>query len=273
MHPFPHHRNDRVDSWCLRIIVAWLFIAVALYCLAMRTYRQPFDWSQWPTTPPEVMRANWLSHLGQDAWVAAIHGDKRGGTFLDVGAYDGVTHSNTAVLERELGWRGWCVEPHPWQYARLCRNRSAICLPFAATWLDCPQELTMTDNDGLSAIVPALDGHFPVHAWSIDEMLERWHVPDIAVIEYLSLDVEGHELEALRGMRDTLPRVQSATIEHGCDPDRRRVIIELMRDAGFDVVRQDVRHDDFFWRPRGIADGIDPQAVWERIDATLFPPG
>ena len=34
-------------------------------------------------------------------------------TFLEIGAFDGVTESNTIIMERCLGWRGVLVEPNP----------------------------------------------------------------------------------------------------------------------------------------------------------------
>ena len=44
---------------------------------------------------------------------------RRNGYFVDVGAYDGVTYSNTCFLERELGWQGVCFEANPRAYAKL----------------------------------------------------------------------------------------------------------------------------------------------------------
>ena len=34
-------------------------------------------------------------------------------TFLEIGAFDGVSESNTIIMERCLGWRGVLVEPNP----------------------------------------------------------------------------------------------------------------------------------------------------------------
>ena len=34
-------------------------------------------------------------------------------TFLEIGAFDGVTESNTIIMERCLGWRGVLIEPNP----------------------------------------------------------------------------------------------------------------------------------------------------------------
>lgn len=44
--------------------------------------------------------------------IVQLFGDKSVGHFLDVGAYDGKTFSNTLRLA-ELGWSGVCVEPSP----------------------------------------------------------------------------------------------------------------------------------------------------------------
>ena len=49
---------------------------------------------------------------GQDRWVIleALPWLRRG-FFLDLAAADGLTHSNTHVLEKWFGWRGICIEP------------------------------------------------------------------------------------------------------------------------------------------------------------------
>jgi FkbM family methyltransferase len=47
------------------------------------------------------------------------------GTFLDLGAYDGVDLSNTRALT-QLGWSGICVEPNPVIFERLCDNLKAF---------------------------------------------------------------------------------------------------------------------------------------------------
>jgi hypothetical protein len=47
-----------------------------------------------------------FSQVGQDAWALGHFGAKRGGVFVDVGASDGVTGSNSYLLEKCLGWTG-----------------------------------------------------------------------------------------------------------------------------------------------------------------------
>lgn len=53
----------------------------------------------------------------QDTWMTALarHNgwDKSGGFFFDLGAFDGLKCSNSALVEKQFGWRGVCVEPRP----------------------------------------------------------------------------------------------------------------------------------------------------------------
>src|SRR5262249_56743026 len=56
-----------------------------------------------------------FSQLGQDIFVYNTFFRERRtkGYFVDIGAYDGVTFSNSLFFERHLGWQGVCIEPLP----------------------------------------------------------------------------------------------------------------------------------------------------------------
>lgn len=58
---------------------------------------------------PDAYR--YVSQAGQDAVVDRFFQQKREGTFVDVGGFDGVTGSNTFFLELFRGWTGLLVEP------------------------------------------------------------------------------------------------------------------------------------------------------------------
>jgi len=53
----------------------------------------------------------------QDTWITAVarfNGwDKAGGFFLDLGAFNGLKCSNSALVEKKFGWKGVCVEARP----------------------------------------------------------------------------------------------------------------------------------------------------------------
>ena len=47
---------------------------------------------------------------------------KSDGVFVDIGAHDGITLSNTWFFENYLGWTGYCFEPNPSLFAKLVEN-------------------------------------------------------------------------------------------------------------------------------------------------------
>jgi len=70
------------------------------------------------------------SQKGQDQLVLQILGYKRGGFFIELGAFDAIGGSNSLSLERNYGWNGLCIEPkeeHQWALAhRRCTLISAV---------------------------------------------------------------------------------------------------------------------------------------------------
>ncbi len=50
------------------------------------------------------------SMSGQDKWVLETLNFKTNGFFVDLGAMDGITYSNTYTLEKDYSWTGICVE-------------------------------------------------------------------------------------------------------------------------------------------------------------------
>lgn len=136
---------------------------------------------------------------------------REGGTFLEAGAHDGYTQSNTYYLERFHGWSGILVEPIP-ELNRLCAKRrpdsrvvrAAVVGPGFAD-----PEVTMHFGDLMSAVGdpghaagglavvgrPAYEVSAP--AKTLTAILDEAGAPPI---DLMVLDLEGHELEALRGL-------------------------------------------------------------------------
>ena len=143
--------------------------------------------------------------------------NKQNGVFVDIGAHDGITLSNTYFFEKSMGWTGICVEPIPEVYNRLKKNRSCVCVqgcifdnrdsvPFLkiSGWAEMlsgimenydPQHLKRIQweidlNGGQSEIIN-------VKCYDLTDLLIDHHMHHI---DYLSIDTEGGELGILQSI-------------------------------------------------------------------------
>ena len=64
------------------------------------------------------------AQLLQDLWVLYELKEKRNGYFVEFGACDGISLSNTLLLEKTFGWQGALAEPARAWHAALYRNRN-----------------------------------------------------------------------------------------------------------------------------------------------------
>jgi FkbM family methyltransferase len=148
---------------------------------------------------------------GQDLLAYLYFRGKRSGFFLDIGAHDGRTYSNSYVFE-QLGWRGACVEPLPGVFERLRQNRRCDCYQAALAGRSDPEApfIHAQGVDTLSGLESDLvcghgdwilrEGGKPerikVRAMTFPELMV--HYPRILTIDFLSLDVEGAEMSILK---------------------------------------------------------------------------
>jgi FkbM family methyltransferase len=144
---------------------------------------------------------------------------RRRGTFVELGAFDGLDQSNTAWFEANRGWRGILIEPIPELFERCVRNRPLAtvvnCACVSSTYDRSTVEMIYS---GLMSIVRgARSSDQADEDWTAlgEELqqLERYSctVPartlssvledhGLQNIDLLSLDVEGYELEVLQGL-------------------------------------------------------------------------
>jgi len=88
--------------------------------------------SSWYKIDSDIVDPSYLitskSQIGQDTKVIEYYKEKQNGYFIEIGASDGITLSNTYLLEKKYNWRGICVEPIPDNYSKLIINRqNSIC--------------------------------------------------------------------------------------------------------------------------------------------------
>lgn len=187
------------------------------------------------------------SEIGQDKWVLVkMFPEVTNGVFLDVGSGHGTIGSNTKALE-ERGWTGICVDPFPTHMAgRTCEMVKEVVSSVSG------QQVKFHTHAGLGGIADTL-GKWKEEASqspavelttvTLAEILERAEAP--AFIHFLSLDIEGAELDALRGIPLDKYRFGAMAIEHNEEEPKRTEIINYLRQYGYERVHS-YRQDDFF---------------------------
>lgn len=187
------------------------------------------------------------SEIGQDKWVLVkMFPGVTGGYFLDVGSGHGTIGSNTKALE-ERGWTGICVDPFPvYMEGRTCKMEKEVVSSAAG------QRVTFYTHSGLGGIGDTL-GKWKEEAMkspaveltttTLREILERNGAP--TYIHFLSIDIEGAELDALKGLPLDKYRFGAMAIEHNEEEPKRTDIINYLRQFGYERVHT-YRQDDFF---------------------------
>lgn len=159
------------------------------------------------------------SQLGQDRIVDEYLRGKRNGVFVDIGAYDGITFSNTLMLERERGWTGVCIEPLPDLFAELWQNRNCICVNAAiGNREEAEVEFLAVQSqvDRTRMLSGVLSEYDPRHLVRVGDEIDEFggskeiiqvsmrHLHTVLAehninhVDYLSIDTEGSELLILR---------------------------------------------------------------------------
>ena len=170
----------------------------------------------------------YYSQFEQDKFVYEKYfTDKSEGYFVDIGAHDGVTFSNSKFFE-ELGWDGVCIEPNPKVFEILSNNRKCKCVKKA-----------ITNNKGTSQFFQIIDGpdmlsglvdeftdnaivriHHELESFSegfdyIDVECDLFeNIVQNNKIDFLSLDTEGNELKILQTINFNKFDIDVITVEN-----------------------------------------------------------
>ena len=176
-------------------------------------------WAQFDThTPPCDFSKDHYGLDGLDLKIIDALPNGLTGTFVEIGGFDGVTQSNSVLLEAR-GWRGLLIEANPGSYARCCRSRPAMAVEHAAcvptdfdkshTTITDVGLMSMTGESRFDAATRAdwlsrgaeFTGRPPqeidVPAIPISWLFDKHGIgaPDL-----LLLDVEGAEIDVLEGL-------------------------------------------------------------------------
>lgn len=141
--------------------------------------------------------------------------NKKNGVFLDIGAHDGITLSNTYFFESELNWNGICFEPIPSVFETLSKNRNCKLIK-GCGWYEDTKKIFRVVKGYSEMLSGILESYNPTHLNRIEQECGTYGstYDDIEVdcfeinkilkennikkIDLISIDTEGSELEILK---------------------------------------------------------------------------
>lgn len=187
------------------------------------------------------------------------------GYYVELGANDGVTQSNTYHFELKRKWKGVLVEPSPQNYLA-CRERrgknnhifcnACVSNEYKEKYVDIVYGNLMSVSENVETDIE--DGNqyierakkflpashdafrFGALAATLTSLLDKAESP--GVIDLLSLDVEGAELEVLKGVDFSRYRFRYMLIE--CRDLKR--MTSFLNEKGYGLVDQLSKWDYLF---------------------------
>ena len=172
---------------------------------------------------------------------------ERDGVFIEAGAYDGYWGSNTYWFERFRGWTGVLIEPVPELAERARRERpqsqvfhcalvppeyveEKVTLRYGGTMSAVAGLWTADEAERLHAVgaVDRREVSLEVPARQLSDVLDE---ASISHIDLLSLDVEGFEASALRGLDLTRHRPRFLLVEMLRESEQRPEIEAVLGPA------------------------------------------
>jgi FkbM family methyltransferase len=127
---------------------------------------------------------------------------KKSGVFVEVGANHPIQENQTWFLEQQ-GWSGVLIEPNPDLFKLLCEQRPRSRSVQAAVGAQAGEvELLLGQDDLHSTLMPLLGDPLSgkkvrVPLRTLDSILAE---TGVMTVDFLSIDVEGMELQVLQGL-------------------------------------------------------------------------
>ena len=157
--------------------------------------------------------------------------------YVDIGANDGLSSSNTAYCDLNMGWSGLCIEPHPKAFSELLKNRpNAINLNICIS--DEDGEVDFCVVNGYAEMLSGIKKHYhPDHEERINseiknhggskEIIKIISKPlnkvlfenNLKKVDYLSIDTEGCEMEIIKSINFDLFDIRVISTENTSKSD------------------------------------------------------
>lgn len=179
--------------------------------------------------------------------------DRRGGVFLDVGCWHPIEASNTYYLEHHLGWSGIGIDALAEMAPKWRRHRpKSAFLNYVVTdqsgALQKFYRLQMTDISSVERPKVGPGGN-PVSATEVlvptITLTKALDDRNVRRLDFMSIDIEGSEMPALRGF--DIRRFRPSLVAIEAKPKNREAILAYFKEHGYERIERYLRYDAVNW--------------------------
>lgn len=201
-------------------------------------------------------KEHYFSQVGEDDFLDNhVFGGMKYGTFLDIGAHDGVTFSNTYFFEKFRKWHGVCVEPLPDMFEKLQVNRRARTINAAISNVKGKLKFLQVTGPGNAEMFSGLvekyekkhlarvhreikERHGKGTVISVQSMLVQDVISDAGLkhIDYCNIDTEGGELDILKTIDFDAVCIDCFTVEDIFGKNTK--LLQFMKSKGYRMVKR-----------------------------------
>ena len=168
------------------------------------------------------------SQHGESTYLKSLFPENYIGTCVEVGAYNGISSSNTYLFE-QIGWECMCIEPNPPQFSE-CRKNRKLALQYAVSFENNENVdfsvYTLSGNNqsaitGLATDYRLVNSHnhlfhtletIKVCCRTLTNLLDEYNFPK--EIDIISIDTENTELDVLKGLDLNKYKIKVFVIEN-----------------------------------------------------------
>jgi FkbM family methyltransferase len=203
------------------------------------------------TSPARILTEKPLySQSKEELVIRNFFKDRRGGFFVDVGCASPIANSNTYYLEHHLGWTGIGVDALG-EYAPAWKEKRPGSRFFAflvSDHSDTVDTFYRSELRGISSvekrnIAPGGDAvkweEMKVPTTTLNKLLDQ---NGVKRIDFLNMDIEGHEPPALAGFDIERFKPQLVCIE--AKPANREKIMKYFTDHGYRRLKRYIAYDE-----------------------------
>lgn len=200
------------------------------------------------------------SQILQDVFALHSVDFKPTGFFVEFGATNGITLSNTHILEVKFGWKGILAEPARCWTAALRANRKCA-IDSRCVWTVTGEKLQFSETTDaelstVGTFANRIDAHAKTRTTSESYDVETITLADLLLshnaprqIDYLSIDTEGSEYSILSHFDFDAFDIKVITVEHSYVQRDRDQIHRLLTSKGYvRTFEKFSRWDDWYVR-------------------------